>query len=191
MLLINKVLQSSFPRLAQVILTSMAFSLLIISPASAHLMVAQNGTINIVGDGAFLVLSLPISAFENVDDDGDKLLSRAEFTKHRSTLMATVNKKVRLVENSYPRPLQGMMLSPVAHHKNPMAPTDQIIVMGRFLLATNSSDLTFHLELFGTKDEEKQQKMTFTFNKESLRNIVSLNAKKTKTSLFSKEESNK
>ena len=44
--------------------------------ANAHLMVAQQGTLNVVDDGAFVVMSLPISAFSSVDDDGDGKLSR-------------------------------------------------------------------------------------------------------------------
>ena len=165
-------------------LQCIALSLALTSASSAHLMVAQNGTINIVGDGAFLVLSLPVSAFEGVDDNGDKMMSRAEFTKHRKALIATINDKVTLLEKDDPRPLQGMLLSPVAPHNNPMGSTDQLIVMGRFLLAKPDSDFTFHLDLYGTKDEEKQQKMTFTFKAKSLKNKVTFTPKKIKAALF-------
>ena len=162
--------------------------MLITTPAYAHLMVAQNGTINIVGNGAFLVLSVPVSAFDGVDDDGDKMLSRSELTKHRATLIAAVSENVKLFDKEDPRPLQGIMLSPVAQHNNPMAPSSQLIVMGRFLLATDSTDLNFHFDLFGTKAEEQQQKMRFTFKEKSLRSKAVLMPKKTRTIVFPKEE---
>jgi hypothetical protein len=38
------------------------------TPAAAHLMVAQKGTLNLQGDGAFLVLSLPVSAFADTSE---------------------------------------------------------------------------------------------------------------------------
>lgn len=189
MMFLKPRLDDGFFKAACLFFRCFLLSVAIGSTASAHLMVAQNGTVNIVGDGAFLVLSLPVSAFENVDDDGDKLLSRAEFTKHRATLMATINDKVKLLEKDDARPLQGMMLSPVAPHNNPMAATDQLIIMGRFLLANTESDFSFHLDLFGTEETEKQQKMTFTFKEKSLKNKVTFTPKKTQAALFPKEDS--
>lgn len=46
--------------------------------AQAHVILAQKGTLNIVDGGAFMVLSLPVSAFSGIDDDGDALLSPTE-----------------------------------------------------------------------------------------------------------------
>lgn len=48
---------------------------LLIGAAHAYLMVAQRGTLNLVGDGGFMVLSLPISAFTGIDDNADGQLS--------------------------------------------------------------------------------------------------------------------
>jgi hypothetical protein len=66
--------------------------------AQAHLMVAQHGTINIVGDGAFMVLSLPVSALRGVDDDGDGKLSMAEMRAHHGHIVAAVMREVRLAD---------------------------------------------------------------------------------------------
>jgi hypothetical protein len=58
-----------------------------LSAAHAHLVVSQRGTLNIVGDGAYMVLSLPVSSLSGFDDDHDGLLSvdelRAHGRKHR------------------------------------------------------------------------------------------------------------
>ena len=56
-------------------LTGLCLLLCAIAPAQAHLMVAQHGTLNLVGDGVYMVLSLPVSAFAGSDDDGDDKLS--------------------------------------------------------------------------------------------------------------------
>ena len=58
--------------------------------AQAHLMAAQKGTLNIVGDAAFLVLSVPVSALQGVDDDGDGALSVAELRAHTDTVRSQV-----------------------------------------------------------------------------------------------------
>ena len=43
--------------------------LLFVQSAQAHLMVAQRGTLNFVGTGGFVVMSLPVDAFTGIDDD--------------------------------------------------------------------------------------------------------------------------
>jgi hypothetical protein len=55
--------------------------------AEAHLMVAQHGTLNVVDDGVFMVLSLPVSAFDGVDDDNDGKVSMLEFNNHRGAIV--------------------------------------------------------------------------------------------------------
>ncbi len=67
--------------------------------ANAHLMVAQQGTLNVVEGGAFMVISLPTSAFTSVDDDGDGKLSREEFTTHQTDLRTAVMHGIQLRDN--------------------------------------------------------------------------------------------
>ncbi len=69
--------------------------------ASAHLMVAQQGTLNVVDGGAFMVISLPISAFTSVDDDGDGKLSREEFARHQADLRAAVMQGMQLRDSDW------------------------------------------------------------------------------------------
>ena len=52
-----------------------------VTTAHAHLMVEQHGTINFTNGGAFLVLSVPVSAFDGVEDDGDGALSAKELSQ--------------------------------------------------------------------------------------------------------------
>ena len=141
-------------------LSGLLLSAVLSPPAAAHLMVAQHGTLNIVGDSVFMVLSLPISAFTGVDD-GDGKLSTVEFTQHRLAIVAAVNKQVQLLDKEGARPLEDMLLSPVASHDDAQAPTDQLVVMGRFALAKPDSELSFHVGLFGKKAEEQSSTVSY------------------------------
>ena len=77
--------------------------------ASAHLMVAQQGTLNVVDGGA-------------VDDDGDGKLSREEFARHQTDLRAAVMQGMQLRDSDGVRPLQGLMLTPVFSDEAPQQP---------------------------------------------------------------------
>ena len=137
------------------------------APALAHLMVAQKGTLNLSGDGAYLVLSLPVSALEGVDDDGDQLLSVNELRNHAGSIERQVQVGVRLLRDGSPLPLQGLMLNLSPPDEAPTAPARQIVVMGRFELGphdahSGDSTLTFALGLFGATAAEQVQDITFT-----------------------------
>ena len=66
------------------------------SVAHAHLVVSQHGTLNIVGGGAYMVLSLPVSALAGVDDDQDGLLSIDELRTHGSSIESQIKQGVAL-----------------------------------------------------------------------------------------------
>lgn len=168
-------LNKSLFKWAKTLLSSLMISAAIVPHVSAHLMVAQRGTLNFKGNDVFMVLSIPVSAFNNIDDDGDSKMSAAEFTKHRLDIISAVNKNVVLSDKEGPKPLRGLLLSPVAAHSSPRAPTDQLVIMGRFTLSNKKSnqksdnksnndsdkkqsstnELTFHSNLFGKILAEK------------------------------------
>ncbi|PWQ99727.1 hypothetical protein [Leucothrix arctica] len=152
---------------AKSLLSSLVLSAAIVPYASAHLMVAQHGTLNIKDSGVFMVLSVPMSAFDNIDDDGNGKISPTEFAKHRKDIIKEIKEKVALTDNDGARPLQGLLLTPVVPHIVPKAGSKQLVIMGRFTLAskdtaTNSSGLTFHVGLFGKGAEEKTLEITAT-----------------------------
>jgi hypothetical protein len=138
------------------------------SAASAHLMVAQRGTLNFVGTGAFLVLSLPVSAFDGVDDDGDGRLSFAELKAHRAAIEATVVGRVRLADAHGVLPLQGVMLSlspPDDAPASASAPAAQLVVMGRYALPRDAAEmaaLQWAMPLFGRQPGEQHLVLNVT-----------------------------
>ncbi|MDP3273927.1 MAG: HupE/UreJ family protein [Deltaproteobacteria bacterium] len=137
-------------------------TLLTVAPAAhAHLMVAQRGTLNFVGEGAFLVLSLPASAFAFADTDHDHKLSQAELATHQQALRAALTREVTLSDAQGPRPLALMMLSLAPPDDTPTAPASQLIVLGRFALQ-NTSPLQLRLGLFGLDPSEQSTHVTVT-----------------------------
>ncbi len=126
--------------------------------ASAHLMVAQHGTLNFVGDGAFLVMSLPATAFPLADENHDGRLSALELQQHQADLATAVQSEVQLLDSLGPRPLEGMLFSLAAAEDEPASEGVQLVVLGRFALADPAAPLRFELKRFG----EGAEQVTFT-----------------------------
>lgn len=167
---------------------------LMVNPAGAHLMVAQHGTLNRVGDGVFMVLSLPVSAFTDTDDDGDGKLSNTEFSKHRLRIVNAINTHIKLLDAAGPRPLEGMMLSPVAPHDDPTAPVEQLVLMGRFVLAQPpeqpsaiGTTLYFHAGLFGSREGEQLLSVTATDKASGRKHKMHLSPEQNRIRLFTED----
>ncbi len=141
--------------------------------AHAHLMVAQRGTLNIVGQGAFLVLSLPVSAFAGIDDDGDGALSVAELRAHGRSIETQIQRGVRLDDNNGPRPLEGLMLGLSPQDDMHRDAATQLVVMGRFALDTDGGPLRLGLSLFGSADIERRQQIVVTDGARTQRMVLS------------------
>jgi HupE / UreJ protein len=133
-----------------------------LSTAHAHMMLSQKGTLNIVGNGAFMVISIPASAFTGVDDDGDGKMSMAELQTHRPAIVWAAQSKIRLLDENGARPLEGVMLMHSPADETPNAPAPQIIVLGRFALAQHYESLRFELNLFGKQEAEQSYQITVT-----------------------------
>jgi len=141
------------------------------APAQAHLMVAQKGTLNFQGDGAYLLLSLPTAALQGVDDDGDGRLSPTELRAHAARIEQQVQAGVRLHSGGRDLPLQGLMLtlSP-DDDAAPAQPASQLVVMGRYALGAPHAEApryTLTYALFGRTDAERQLQLTVTRQREA------------------------
>jgi len=134
----------------------------VISAAHAHLMVGQRGTLNFVGSGAFIVLSVPVSSFEGVDNNADGLMSNVEFNEHSKGITATVVERVRLLDENGARPLQGIMLVPSIPDHDPLGSAKHLVVMGRFALPEVPEALVFGTDLFCPTEAEQVFEITVT-----------------------------
>ena len=127
-----------------------------LTPAHAHLMVEQHGTINFANGGAFLVLSVPVSAFDGV-------LSAKELSRHTSEVEQQIHDSVQLLDESgEPLPLQGLLLSLVPPDHAPTAPARQMIVLGRFPVNDAMSSPGLRIALYGAAPGERSISVTAT-----------------------------
>lgn len=147
-----------------------ALALLVAAAATqAHLIDAQTGTLNIVGGGAYLVLSLPVSALKGVDDDGDGRLSPAELQTHARKLHAQVQAGVKLLDGNTALPLQGLLLSLSTAHGAEGSPAAQLVVMGRFGLQRADAPLRLQVRLHGRTPSEQRLEVAVTRKPEASR----------------------
>ena len=154
-------------------------ALLATAPAQAHLMAAQKGTLNIVGDAAFLVLSMPVSALQGVDDDGDGTLSVSELRAHTDAVRSQVQAGVQLHDSMGALPLQLVMLDVAPPENTTPTAASHLTVIGRFQLRAPAAPpgsaqpaataavvqpmpLSLTFTLFGTAAGEQQQDLTIT-----------------------------
>jgi hypothetical protein len=132
--------------------------------ALAHLMVAQKGTLNISGNGAYLLVSVPTSGFKNVDDDLDGLLSARELSLHGENIKQQIQESLQLSDSDGLRPLDGLMLTLSSQDAKENQPADQLIVMGRFALEKDKQPLMFQTRLWGKNTNEQSLGLTITKN---------------------------
>ena len=143
------------------------------APAQAHLVAAQKGTLNLIGDAAFLVLALPVSALRDVDDDGDGAWSVDELRAHNEIIRHQVQAGVQMRGRAGLLPLQLVMVDVAPPDNAPTAAASHLVVMGRFQLSPVTvptgakgqaahEPLSLSFSLFGKTPSEQQQDLTIT-----------------------------
>jgi len=156
------------------------FALLTTSSAAfAHLMPSKQGTLNVVGDSVFAVVSVPVSALHGFDDDGDGLLSTKELRSHLASLQAEVDRRF-VVSNGAAvgkTVLINMMLSP--QHDTAGDKAEQLIVLKHVQLDAPPTDLRLECDLFGERATEREISITATRMADS-----GSNAKETEVATF-------
>lgn len=157
--------------------------------AYGHLMEAQHGTLNFVDDGAFLVLSLPTSAFPGIDENEDGRVSMIEFNNQRAEIFESVSRSVTLRDAAGLRPLEGVMLSPEIAHDASIESVTQLTVLGRFNLSGSEGLLRLGSELFGQSEKEQSVKMTVTNKTKDLQQELLLTPGASSAVLFANAES--
>jgi HupE / UreJ protein len=185
--------RSAFHRLFMHLFTRCWQGLLLLvacASAQAHLMVAQKGTLNLQGDGAYLVVSLPVSAFIGVDDDGDGAWSAHELGVHGPQIQDQLKAQLRLRDAQGSRPIDGITWVPTPPDDKPGDPVTQLVVLARFKLSQNVSDdasdtakgLWFHAGLFGRTEAEQQ--LSIAVSQGSRKQLMVLTAERPEQALF-------
>ena len=142
--------------------------LMVVTMVRAHLIAAQHGTVNFTNGGAFLVLSVPVSALNGVDDDGDGALSAQELSWHTSEIERQLYDGVQLLDDSGGLlPLQGLLLSLTSPENAPTAPARQLVALGRFLVDVAVLSPGLRITLRGETSEEQRISITATRDSQS------------------------
>ncbi|MFK7965890.1 MAG: HupE/UreJ family protein [Burkholderiaceae bacterium] len=157
--------------------------------ADAHLMSAQRGTLNFTGNSAFMVVSLPVSAFGNIDLNGEKQLSRAELTRHRTAITSLIAQNIRLFDRNGQLELQDIMLALSGGGHGHVNSSSHLTMMGRFALAQNldqelDQGFSFAISLFGDTPVEQSYAITASRSERRERHRLELTAKKPAAVLF-------
>ncbi len=160
-------------RLLTVTLLACVTSLSMVLPAYAHLMVAQHGALNITDDGIFMVLSLPVSAFEGMDDDSDGQISMIEFNNHRGMIVESVKQQVVLSDGQRDVAPKDILLAPVVALEVAGGQISQLVVMGRFTFS-NSGSALLHIGLYGSQTVEQSLEITVTRFQDDQKNVLVL-----------------
>ncbi|WP_342117164.1 HupE/UreJ family protein [Pseudoduganella sp. OTU4001] len=79
-----------------------ALLLLALPAAHAHLMPGGQGGLRLVGDSAYLTVSIPVAALAGFDDNGNGLIDAAEINAHRSMISAQLSAMFEVRSNGQP-----------------------------------------------------------------------------------------
>ena len=131
-------------------------------PALAHLMPARNGTLNVVGDAVFAVLSVPVSALHGFDDDGDGLLSAPELDGHRAELGAEIDRRFALADGDVPGTTARVDLFLSPEHEASPDRAAQVVLLKHARFAGPVTDLRLACDLFGGGSDERDLTITAT-----------------------------
>jgi hypothetical protein len=155
---------NTLARTAKLLLCALA---LCAGTAQAHLMVAQKGTVNVKQGRAYLMVSLPVSAFTGFDDDGDGQLSTAELQRHAPQLHRQFEAGAGLRVDGRLAPFELLVLNLSAPDERPAGPASQLLVMGHYELGgaypgPGRPGLRYAMRLHGTGPAEDRIDLAFT-----------------------------
>jgi hydrogenase/urease accessory protein HupE len=123
------------------------------APAFAHLMPAQQGTINLVEDKAFVLVSVPVSTLGG-DDNGDGLLSKEELRAHLPALRQRAADGFRLRDGeANAEPLVLQLIAEKDHEQAVGA--RHVVLMGTFQFVGSPAQPRVETNLFGPHDDER------------------------------------
>ncbi len=147
-----------------------ALALLVATSAAwAHMMPAQQGTLNIVGNAVFAALSLPVSAFRDIDDDADGHLSPRELGTHAAAVRAQVEERLRLFNGDTPGHVDMVMpmAEPNERDSTSTVGSTHVLVLMKVSFANEPRALRIETDLFGTHASERQLTVKATRGKDT------------------------
>jgi hydrogenase/urease accessory protein HupE len=127
--------------------------------AQAHLLPAQNATLNLIDNRAYLVVSVPVSALAGVDDNSDGRLSGEELDRHKAEIGRQFNQRFQ-VGSPEGRATTGFtwVVNPQTESAVP-PPTSYVVLLAGALFPTKPSSVSIRTDLFGSAVGEGQMSL--------------------------------
>jgi hypothetical protein len=132
--------------------------------ARAHLLPPQHATVNVVGESAFVVASVPVSALHGFDDDRDGLLDAGELTRHRSELQAELSRRFSVTDGGQPGTVLALDLFFEPRDGDGTRRADQLLVLEHVRFARPPRRLSISTDLFGSGPRENTLEILATRN---------------------------
>ena len=132
----------------------------------ADLLPAQNATLTLIDNSVYLVVSTPVSALNNVDDNQDGLLSNAEIEKHTTDIQTQFQNKFNLSDDDR----AGKVVLTLVRDPGTSAPPggfSYVVVLQRINFPTAPQHLQVTTSLFGTQKGEDKITLQATLGKAS------------------------
>ena len=140
----------------------LALSLLVSAGiAQAHLLPKQNATMKIVDDSANFVVSVPVSALINVDDDGDGLLSAQEVQRHSKDIEQQFTSRFVVTNEGKSGKNLMVWVVPPQTDGDPLD-SDYVVILHRVQFDETPRSPVVETDLFGTREGEAQMTLRAT-----------------------------
>jgi hypothetical protein len=140
---------------------------LVAAPAHAHLMTAGKGTVNVVGNAVFAVLSVPVSALHEAPIDRDGLLEAASLTRNEERIRAEIDRRFVLLDGIAPARTVRVDLILAPEHGAAGDRAANVIVLKHAELDAPPMDLRVRCDLFGPGVSDGAIAITATRHPES------------------------
>ncbi len=126
--------------------------------AQAHLLPKQNATLRIIDKAAFVVVAVPVSALDGVDDDANGKLSLAELERHNADIARQFGARFHVSDNGV-KASQAltMVMSPLTDGET--YDTDYAVVLHRVNFVNAPQNPSIDTDLFGTGRKEGQMRV--------------------------------
>ena len=124
--------------------------------ATAHLLPRQNATLHLKGDKGYLVVSVPVSALNGVDDDHNDMLDTAELARHHDAITQQFRERFHV---SSPDGATNWGFAWAAHPSSDNgenSPTRYVVVLAGAQFARPPASVTIRTNLFGSSADDSQ-----------------------------------
>ncbi len=129
--------------------------LLVPAIAQAHLLPKQNATLRIVDTSAFVVVAVPVSALEGVDDNADGKLSLAEIEQHNADIGRQFEARFHVTDkDAKAAQALTLVMSPLTDGET--HDSDYAVVLHRVNFDKAPQNPSIETDLFGTGTDEGQ-----------------------------------